>query len=397
MLRICFLSREYPEETGWGGIGSYTYYISHALAKMGHKVSVISLSPKAERTRFDGSVLVKRLHHKKWIRGAFLDQLAYSFKVWRRISTLLRKEAIDIVECPDYYSEGFFFSKTESPIPLVLRCHTPTFLMAQFDGWTGLPRAIDNKLASALELAVVKSATRITSCSAALARLIAKQCAIDSSDIRIVPNGIDVHEFDKVPSCSLRNDLGIPEENPVILFLGTLSRLKGMDVMVKIVHKVMKRFPNVFFLFVGQEDSGRCYYKQKISRSLSGAQNERLIFTGPLFGADKIKAIKSSDLMVVPSIWENFPYVCLEGMACAKPVVGTRSGGVPEMIENGKNGLTFDPNSIADLERCIVRLLENEDERLAMGRIARRTVESRFTDEIMAEMTLKIYEETLVD
>jgi glycosyltransferase involved in cell wall biosynthesis len=394
-MRICFLSREYPNETGWGGIGTYTYFISHALAKKGHEVYVISMSPKVERTYSDGPVLVKRIYHKKWIRGAFWDQLTYSFNLWRHIPLLIEQENIDIVECPDYYAEGFFLSKTKSKIPLVVRCHTPTFVNSALSGWLGLSRAIDDRCASALELAVIKSADKITSCSKALSRLIAKRCAIDLSTIDIIPNGIDINKFDNCCYRDFRYSLGISEEDLVVLFLGRLSKLKGMDLMIKIVPRILKRFSNVFFLFVGEEELGICYYEQKIKEKVSKAQRGQLIFTGPLLGVDKIKAIKSSDFLVVPSLWENFPYVCLEAMACAKPVVGTSVGGIPEIIEDGKNGLIFNPKSMADFEKCVVRLLQNEEERLYMGKNSMKIVESKFTDEIMAEKTLKIYEETL--
>jgi glycogen(starch) synthase len=395
-MKVCFLSREYPIETAWGGIGTYTHNISQALAEQGHEVHVISMSPRAKRTYLDGSVLVRRLYHRKRIRGAFPDRILYSFKVWRHVLKLIKEEGIDILEFPDYYSEGLFLS-TQSPIPLVVRCHTPTFLTSSFSGWRGLPRAIDDRLAGILELIVIESATKVTCCSKALSYLIAKRCRIDLSTIEIIPNGIDTSAFDRVHSSGFRKALCIPNEDPVILFLGMMNKLKGMELVTDLVPRILQDFPNVFFVFVGKAEMRPGHYERKIKRALASSQKRRVIFAGPLYGTYKIRAIKESDFLIVPSLFENFPYVCLEAMACSKPVVASRVGGIPEIVEDGKSGLTFNPTSISDFENCVARLLQDEDERLAMGRNARRILESKFTSEVTAKMTVQVYEEVMAN
>jgi len=393
LLNICLASHEYPPETAWGGIATYTYILSHALARKGHDVHVITMSKRKNKDLIDDNVYVHRIKYKKLISGGFWNQINYSWKIYKTLNRLLKENSIEIMECPEYYTEGFFSSKIKK-IPLIVKAHTPIFFLSQFEQ-TRLINSLDNLLVGKLEKSQIKSANKVTSCSFALAKIISKHCSIDLDQIQIVPNGINIERFDQIENdFSFRSRYGIEETDIVLLYLGRLEKKKGIYVLAKVIPKFLKNFKHLFFVFVGRDDAKRTH-EQEIKTIVGKRFDNRLIFTGFLSSVDKIKAIKACDLMVVPSFWENFGYVCLEAMACKKPVIGTKFGGITEIIMHGKNGLLFNPYCIKELEKLIGLLVKNEEMRIKLGKNARRTIEMKFTDEKMANKTLKVYEEVL--
>lgn len=407
-MKICLTSSEYSPETEKGGIGTYTNTMAHALARIGHEVHVISMSQKRAYDCSDGSVYVHRFKYKKRVKGRTWNQLNYSLKVYRMAAKLIREKSIEIIESPEYLSEGYFLSKIKI-CPLVVKCHTPSFLISrlyQLDVATplrlnaqGLIHYSDEIVGDIMEKSTIRSADKVTSCSMALAKIISKECMVDLSDMEVIPNGVNIRKFDEVKDeMSFRLRYRVHELDPVILYVGRLERRKGIRIIAGAIRPILKSFPNVHFVFVGKdsfEASIGKYYEQYIRQMIGKRYEENIIFTGYLSEANKIRAIKSCDLFIIPSLWENFPYVCLEAMACGKTVIGTKFGGLKEIIIHGENGLLFDPYRSDELKACITSLLKDKEKTLEMGKTARKTIETRFPDDNMAKETIKVYNEVL--
>lgn len=390
---MCLASHEYPPETEWGGIAAYSYYLSVALARKGHEVHVIAMSERKEKDFMNESVYIHVIKYKKRISGGFWNQLNYSWKVYKTVNRLMKEYSIEIMECPDYYTEGFFSSRINT-VPLIVKSHNPIFVLSQIER-TGFLISLDNTLISKLEKSQIKSADKVTACSSALAKIISKQCSIDPNQIKVIHNGINMQLFDEIgEDMSFRSRYGIRDTDIMVLYLGRLERIKGVYILAEVIPRIFKAFSNVFFVFVGK-DKTEGTYERYMKRMVGKRYENRIIFTGALFGTNKIKVIKSCDFMVVPSLWENFPYVCLEAMTCNKPVIGTINGGIKEMIVHGENGLLFNPNRINELEKLIGLLVKNKEIRVRLGENARKTVEMNFSDEIMADKTMKLYKEVL--
>jgi glycosyltransferase involved in cell wall biosynthesis len=99
---------------------------------------------------------------------------------------------------------------------------------------------------------------------------------------------------------------------------------------------------------------------------------------------------------VVPSEWyENLPYSVMEPMSQAKPVIGARIGGIPELIEHGVNGLLFESGNATDLKEKLICLMENDHLRKTMGQAARKKVEERFCAKVHYQQLMSHYERLL--
>ena len=116
-------------------------------------------------------------------------------------------------------------------------------------------------------------------------------------------------------------------------------------------------------------------------------------YVGKLGLQELRSCVRTADILMLPSLWENCPYSCLEGMAAGRAIVASDQGGMPELIEHGGNGLLAragEPESfIAQLET----LVENQDLRDRLGAAARQSVEQQFTDERIARVTTEVYEQ----
>jgi glycosyltransferase involved in cell wall biosynthesis len=104
---------------------------------------------------------------------------------------------------------------------------------------------------------------------------------------------------------------------------------------------------------------------------------------------------QGSSICVVPSIWENYPYVCLEAMACAKPVIASDIGGLRTMIRHGENGMLFTPGSSRQLAERLIYLLKNPQLMRQLGLAARKSIEESYAPEKIAKATLQVYESLL--
>ena len=96
-------------------------------------------------------------------------------------------------------------------------------------------------------------------------------------------------------------------------------------------------------------------------------------------------------MCVVPSLWENLPYTCLEPMACGTPVIGSHSGGIPEIIEDGKSGILVTPCDASSLGEALLRMLRSRDLRDELGRGARVRIEEGFTRSVFAQKMTGFY------
>jgi glycosyltransferase involved in cell wall biosynthesis len=174
-------------------------------------------------------------------------------------------------------------------------------------------------------------------------------------------------------------------EKNVVLFVGALYPLKGPHILLHAIQKIVKRHSDVIFLFLGGGDVKK--YKS-LAEKLGVQRFVR--FYGyvrrnlPLY-------FKAADIFVLPSLSECFPLVSLEAMACGTPVVASRVGGIPSIVEDGENGLLVPPKNPGKLADAIIYLLENEDVRNSSERMQEKEAESYSWGKI-AEMTEKVYE-----
>ncbi|MBI2998701.1 MAG: glycosyltransferase family 4 protein, partial [Deltaproteobacteria bacterium] len=110
---------------------------------------------------------------------------------------------------------------------------------------------------------------------------------------------------------------------------------------------------------------------------------------------DVRSCLREADIFLIPSLWENCPYSCLEAMAAGRAIVSSDQGGMPELIRDEDNGLMARSGEVRPFVSCLERLIENRRLRERLGEAARRSVEERFTDVHVARLSTEYYRECL--
>ena len=182
------------------------------------------------------------------------------------------------------------------------------------------------------------------------------------------------------------------EQQVRLLFMGSLSRGKGCLELVR----AMQDLPdNVYLSLVGgEEDSGFAgQLKEEITRLGLG---EHVEMPGASYGDAKLAHFGNADIFVLPSHAEGLPMAMLEAMSAGLPVIATRVGAIPAVIEGGKHGILVDPGDIAGLRAAIVELVTDVDKRRALGQAARARWREKFTIDHTVTELLALYSSLLV-
>ncbi|HQU44771.1 MAG TPA: glycosyltransferase family 4 protein [Pirellulales bacterium] len=403
-MKIALLSYEYPPDTGYGGIGTYTFHHARALVELGHEVTVFCGATRgaAIAVMHDGGVRVVRVRTSLphgweryferdrlwWTRGRMRNALAMAAGV----EELSRQHAFDVVEAPECGAEAMLVA-AQGRWPLIIRFHSPAeMIMRHYDACQA-----DQVLSGFVERLGIYGAARYTACSAYLAREAELQFKLATS-VTVIPNGLDLAWFDRSATIRVRERAGIPSGNTVVFFGGRLERRKGADLLADIMSPLLDEHPVSFVVAGADNHQGiGAELRRRLGERPDSSRSRRRRGTfhdlGKL-GLDEMRSwLRAASIALVPSHWENCPYSCLEAMAAGRAIVASRVGGLPELVEDGVSGLLVGPGDVRGFQRAIVGLVEDRGYTERLGQAARRTVEERFTAKRMAERSLEEYRE----
>lgn len=216
---------------------------------------------------------------------------------------------------------------------------------------------------------------------------------VNPEKVRVAYNGIDIGNPDTGQIEETRAEFGIEASAPVATMVCRLVAWKGPDHFVRAAADVSKRVPAARFLLIGDAVFGEQAYVEelkKLSRELD--LDGKLIFTG--FRDDIPRLMTASDIIVHASVQPDpLPTVLIEAMALGKPVIASREGGVPEIVEEGVTGLVFAPGNIPRLADLMQVLLSNRENCVQMGLEASKRAEKLFE----VRKNTRIIEEELLE
>ena len=397
-MKIALLSFEYPPETGFGGIGSYTWYHARGLAKLGHEVHVLAgaTDPTELRTTEHDGVQVHRYradgfwmrmfdrlgkHRLWWTKNRLENALSMN----RGFKELLKKHQFDAIEMPECGAEGALLNRFTAKNTLI-KFHSPAALiMGCYD-----VREADIKGCSWVEKMGMKAAGAFTSCSQFVADEVHKKLGIKRR-IQVIPNGIDLELFDAAEQIDAKEKFDIPRDRPMIFFANRMEERKGIHLCKDIAASILERY-EVAMVFAGQDlfnymsETMMPYVK---SRNLKGS----IHYVGKLDLKEVRSCVMQTDIFLIPSTWENCPYSCLEAMAAGKAVMSSDAGGMPEIVHNEKTGLIAKSGEIEGFIRGLERLIEDVAFREKLGANGRQQIEEAYTDVHIAKLTADYYQE----
>jgi glycosyltransferase involved in cell wall biosynthesis len=199
-----------------------------------------------------------------------------------------------------------------------------------------------------------KRMARIVTVSNESKRILTTCYRLPAGRIDVVHNGIDPAHLASPATDGLnpRAEMGLNDSQPVILVLARLADNKGHRYLVEAAPAILDRFPDARFAFAGIPEG-----QMSMERQIAAAGLEsRFSILG--FRPDAGALLRSSTVFVLPSLAEGFPLSVIEALAAGLPVVATRVGGIPEIIEDGRNGFLVPPADAASLARAVIRALE---------------------------------------
>ena len=216
---------------------------------------------------------------------------------------------------------------------------------------------------------------------------------MDAAKIRVVYNGIDLSRF--APPADLksaRRAVGWPEDALIVGVVAHLTAKKGHRWFLDAVAPLLKTFPNLHIVCVGEGDERAALLKQACALGIE----ERVQLVG--FHADVVPCMAALDVLVLPAIAkEGFGRVLIEAGALEKPVIGTDVGGIGEVIAPGETGFVVAPGDASALQTALSALLDDEDLRREMGRAGRARALTEFSEARMVAQTERIYRELLAE
>jgi glycosyltransferase involved in cell wall biosynthesis len=396
-MRICLLSREYPPETGFGGIATFTRHLAFGLKALGHDVEVVCLAKEIARSLDDEGIPVHRV-----LPFAFKSKLSsvdrcmpYSkylltaaTALWDKFAELHAARPFDVVDTPELLAEGLFPAVTRA-IPLVIRLYTPhsKFISEKLHN---VSASFDHQNVAMLERVAMLQADVLTSPSRDLAEFVAADLNIPVDDIAIVMNPLDTAVF-----CPEGTQALPPSDKLRVIFVGRLEERKGINYLVEAIPKVVREFKNVEFVIIGDDTQtavGGTSVLATLKSSLRESQCESYVtFIDRISLAALPDYYRSADISIVPSVYDNSPYTALEAMSCGRPVIGTSGGGTKEYVKHKQSGLIVQPRDVDAIAACLLMLLTDPEERKRLATNARTRAVESFDRKAVAAQTVDLY------
>lgn len=331
-----------------GGAENYSWQIARRLAlRSGFRVSVVTSRSEpagAARESLDG-MEVHRL--PIWLRWSNTPLNALWFAQLRR---LIRADPPDLVHlhAPVPFMADVA-ARAAGRIPTVLTYHAGSMAKGRWP--------IDMLIGLYERIALPALFRRVTALVAVSPQIVREQMRGHAHKATVIPPGVDLEQFRPAP---------LAEDLRTVTFVGSVARSaawKGIDVLLHSMADVMRAVPQARLEIVGGGDA--LEHHARCARDLGISDAVR--FCGPQRGASLADAYRRASVVVLPSksAAESFGMVLLEAMASGRPVIGSRIGGIPELIEDGSSGLLVPPGDPQALASAIVRVLR--DRRLAQG------------------------------
>ncbi len=320
-------------------------------------------------------------------------------------------EAFDIIEAAEYGADALLIKEKYPGLPLVVKLHTPSFLTRRLNSnklsltarlrfiMGGIIRGKLVKLDTAYdkttnpEYSQYCLAGSLCSPSASLIELVQQEWPTQKN-IAVIPNPF-------VPDQSFLN-LPVAEHKEggiVVSFFGRLEKRKGILELAKAIPLVLEKNKSVIFRFVGKAHPSPIagidmeeYIKQALKKWVNNLE-----FKG-YQPYDAVPALLAgTQVCIFPSLWENFPNVCLEAMAAGRAVIASERGGMAEMITHGVNGWLVNPKSPKDIASAIIDLAADPIKINALAKAARERVLDSYNEEKIGALVTACYEATIMD
>ncbi|MDH3495189.1 MAG: glycogen synthase [Gemmatimonadota bacterium] len=394
-MKALLLTREFPPYV-YGGAGVHVAQLARALAErievevrcFGDQESGPA-NPHVIGTPFDDPVFAGSTHPA---RDALRAVVASARMVARPVNG-------DVVHCHTWYTHwAGLVAQRAYRRPLVLTVHS----LEPLRPWKREQLGPGYDLSLWLERTALESADAVIAVSASARRDVLRLFAVAPERVWAIPNGIDTAAWHRAPNAALLARYGVDPTRRYVLFLGRVSRQKGIDLFLRAA-AALPRDAQVVLCATSPDTPG---LEREVTAQMRVLQAERpVVWIREMVPHDVAVALFSgAAAFCCPSVYEPFGLINLEAMACETPVVATAVGGIPDVVRDGETGILVpvtvrddgtptDPAGVAaSLAGAMTRLLADEPGRTAMGRRGRERAVREFGWDRTAARVLEVYD-----
>ena len=383
-MRILHVVPSFAPCFSHGGVVNASYQIAKSQVENGHDVSVFTTDSCDKRLKFENNYGVDvdgiKVYYFKNLSNDIKNKMTIDTPI--KLPLYIRKNIknYDIIHIHEHRHSLAIATHRyakKNHIPYVLQAHGSV-----------LPFFQKEKMKEVFDriwgFDILHDACRVFALTQVEKQQYLKM-GVQENRIEIVPLGINIEEYSSLPERGLfRKRYGINDDEKLILFLGRIHEIKGLDLLIKALNKV--RYPKVKLAIVG----GDYGYLDEVKRLIGEYNLDNVIFPGVLTGSDKHSALADCDIFTMPSRYESFTTSGLEAMACEKPLVLTENNHIHDWVNN-TTGLCceFDENQLAS---CFDELLNNPELCEKFGRNGRELVYKKYNWDMIEKQIENIYE-----
>jgi len=375
-LSVAMLTREYPPDV-YGGAGVHVEYLARELS------GLVNLTVHCQGADRPGAVA-----HQPWDRLAGANQALQTISV--DLSMASAAAAADLVHSHTWYANmGGQLASLLSGIPHVATVHS----LEPLRPWKAEQLGGGYALSSWCERTALESAAAVIAVSEGMrADLLGCYPAISADRVRVIRNGIDTREYSPDPGTDVLERYGVDPDRPLVVFVGRVTRQKGLPVLLRAASRLDPETQLV--LCAGQPDTTELAVEVTgLVQDLRETRSGVIWLSGMLTKPEVIQLLTHATAFVCPSLYEPLGIVNLEAMACGTAVVGSRVGGIPEVVADGQTGMLVPPGDPAPLADAVNVLVRDQALAAAMGQRGRERAIAEFDWASIAAQTVSLYEE----
>lgn len=396
-MKVLFFTKEFPPHV-YGGAGVHVEYLAAELAKI----------MEVDVRCFGDQDLKKESLEIKGFSENLLDFNETGDKikpVLKTLATCIQMNAspvdADIVHCHTWYAQfAGIISKLCYGVPLVITTHS----LEPLRPWKREQLGRGYDASSWIEKTAIEMADAVIAVSKETKEDVLKHFDVDERKLKVIYNGIDLKEYVTTKDDDALEKYGINKEKPYVLFVGRITRQKGIIHLVNAIKHIEKDIQVV--LCAGAPDTPEIALEMEKSVQEAKKHRDNIIWIDKMLDKKEVIQLYShADVFCCPSIYEPFGIINIEAMACNTAVVASAVGGIKEVVVNGETGILvpleqqkeapFEPvnpeNFSKDLANAINKIIEDPDLKTRMAYNGRKRVEQFFDWQAIAKQTLELY------
>jgi glycogen synthase len=385
-MRVLHVSWEFPPIV-YGGLGRHVHALTRSQAERDDEVVVLTQSTdRASSIDVVDDVRVHRVPHDP-PDLPFTEETLLARVLSMQTAMIRAGESLgrfDIVHAHDWVTAHAAITLRDALGAQALVSTIHATEAGRHQGW--LPGPLSDSIHS-VEHWLVHQSEGVIVCSQHMRHEIDKLFGPSKDRVSVIANGIDLHRWSTTPTQAERARAAHADTGPLVLFVGRLEWEKGAHTLVEALPRLRRRFPGLRAIIAGRGGQAESLREQVRDRHVDGIVD----FVGWLPEPELNSLIAAADVLVVPSLYEPFGLVALEGAALGAPLVVALTGGLAEFVDDGATGRTYPPGDATRLAFAVTDALEDAEGSQRMARQALARLKEAYGWPLIAAQTDEAY------